>query len=203
MRTLAPLLLLLLTLPALAYAQASQPYIYTGTVYILEKTGRGLALVAETPVTVSYWPQKRLVDINHGIAHPALASLLKRVLATPFAQASPEGEARVDVVYLAQSTRSLYLCREALASSMPGGTVYLDLRTLVPVAAEYVAETQGLLVQVSLQLSVSPEPLCGTQITSPAKMALIGGLALAIVAGAFYTFASWRSRVAGLWTPAY
>ncbi|MEB3861970.1 MAG: hypothetical protein GSR84_07110 [Desulfurococcales archaeon] len=196
---LLPLLLILLALAApLAQAQ-EEAYIYTGIVYILSETPQGLALAAETPVTVTYFPMERLVDISHGISHPAVAAALKRVLSIPFTGAEPAGETIVDVVYMASSTRSLYLCKSGLEARIPGGRVILDPGSLVPLAAEYSVESQGLVFRVSIQLSVAPGPICGESITSPAKLALVGGISLAIIAGAIYAFTSWRSRLTPLW----
>ncbi|MCE4602597.1 MAG: hypothetical protein F7B18_05375 [Desulfurococcales archaeon] len=197
---LLPLLLLLLLAPTGTLAQAQgEAYVYTGVVYILSQTPQGLALAAETPVTVTYLPGERLVDIKHGIRHPAVAAELKRVLAVPFTGAEPTGEATIDVVYMDSSTRSLYLCKASLEARIPGGRVYLDPGSLVPLAAEYSVESRGLVFSVSLQLSVAPGPLCGDSITSPVKLALVGGLSLAILVGALYAFTVWRSRLTSLW----
>ena len=195
---LLPILLLLLLAPLVAQAQG-EAYVYTGVVYILSQTPQGLALTAETPVTVTYLPGERLSDIKHGVRHPAVAAELKRVLAVPFTGAEPTGEATIDVVYMDSSSRSLYLCKSGLEARIPGGLVYLDPGSLVPLAAEYSVESRGIVFSVSLQLSVAPGPICGDSITSPGKLALVGGLSLAILAGAFYAFTVWRSRLTSLW----
>ncbi len=207
-----PLILLISLLPILNTPIASSqeekgPLVYSGIIIVSMETEGAESILGAFPITVTYWIDRGIVEVDSTTLQPRLIGQVKSMLRQAFKPVSATGnKAPVDIVYLTLDSKDLYLCREAVRIEASNGVIYLDPDNWLPVLIRYkTSQLQHtyppavVSYQLELSLAASPIPICGDKITTWPKMMFIAGTSITIILGALYTFTSWRKELSEAW----